>query len=1442
MKRIGTKSYLRPFIAMRILTFLIAIVAVCPSVYSMPDISSSKFMTANGLSDNTVRRVFQDSKGYLWFATLNGLSRYDGYSFTSYVPLDGTLSTKVYQIRDISEDSSGLLWIVGSNNQVSCFDPSVNESVRFLPKEGSWERYRHVKLLPDGTVWLWGDAGARRVIPKKDREGLKSQYFSKSNGKLPGEKVLRISQDHLGRILISTDKGLVAYNKDGTIMPVDKTRTYQWIMPTESRATLLVATNGDIVKIDSRGQLSVIYKISGVNSADDLPGSFHYGGYWYVSAHSGGVGINLQTLSVKKLPFNEGVTAGRAIMDNEGDFWLFNGKGVLWHYNTKNDRLTPLHLIPDTKLRLVDEERYTVSRDKNGLAWITTGVNGLYLYNPASGALDHITAAAGNYSILTTDNLLSSIIDRQGNIWIGTESGGALMLRVSNHGVKPLTLPSSDNRPSRIRMIKKIKGGMILITTQDGYMYRFSPDLKQVYASDRGMIITDIARNRVTGDIYEASREDGIIVNGRKASASEYPLSSNQIFTIHTDSEGRIWVGTFGKGLDVLIPDKSKAGKYRRLNFLKGSYGQSRIREIYGDTKGMIWVCTNEGAYRIDPRTIQRAGGPEITAFTVESGALRSNETNCVTEDRHGRIWIGEANCGISVLDFSKSKNKPECLHIGFEEGLGHNNVQSFVRQSGKYIWAATAYGVSRINPENLSVRNFVFLSSPTSNIHTSNSSIMLDNGWLVFGTARGAYMVALRNIEEKAATNPITVTKFCVNGKVIPFAEQNGVEVKDGVYRVTLPHDENDIDIDLSTFDFQLPKQTKFRYKLLPDQKEWTNPTADNHLSFKGLNPGKYRLIVEAAGDDGNWNRKIEIELIISAPWWASGWARCVYVLLILGGAYLIVGVIRRMNELHNKAKVEEQLTDYKLEFFTNISHEFRTPLTLIQASLEKIHDKLSYMRAENPKLALGGIYLSLSTLDKSSRRMSRLIDELLTFRKVEKDKLVLYPESTEIVGFLKDIFTSFKDEALFKHIDFRFSSNPDEFQANVDRNALEKIANNLISNALKYTRECGVVSMSVTSDPTKNTFSIHVSDNGVGIPPEKKEQLFSRFMQSAMSRNSIGVGLHLTFGLVGLHKGTIHHTDNPGGGSIFTVTLPTDMPVAKKLPEEGIGRPIFDNIFEDESKESEEKQIPDRKDLKRLLIIDDDADIRQLLSTEFSSAFTILTASDGHSGLEVARNNEVNLIICDVMMPDMSGFEVTRRLKEDFATSHIPIIQLTALSDDDCHIEGISSGADAYVTKPFNLRFLKIRAAKLVEQRENLFSKFSATPTLAHPQLPIGDKDKKFAEKLSEIVEKQLDNFDYSVEDLAADLAMGRTLLFRKVKGVTGYSPKEYMRVVRMKRAAEMLLTTTMSIKEISYSVGISDPAYFNRCFKAQFGKAPSIYQKENTEPTKDTEQLPD
>lgn len=903
-----------------------------------------------------------------------------------------------------------------------------------------------------------------------------------------------------------------------------------------------------------------------------------------------------------------------------------------------------------------------------------------------------------------------------------------------------------------------------------------------------------------------------------------------------------------------------KKDKYIFRHFFNKTYGQKEIRTICEDRNGWIWVGTSEGVFVFDPDRIIKDPN-DFYQYNLDNHALKSNEIKSIIQDKKGRIWIAESGIGFCVANIKNDYKDISFTHYTVNDGLVHSVVQAFIEDDEGNIWVSTEYGISCFNPENKIFNNYFFSNDILGNVYTEGCAKLKD-GRLAFGTNHGLIILNTKQIKNKEKIPSVTFTDLKLNGISVRPADMDSPLTAALAYTdaISLKYYQSSFVIDFSTFDYPISTNTRFSYKLEGYDDDWSIPSTLNFAAYKNLPAGTYYLHVKACSVSGIWSDNEEtLEIKVTPPFWATGWAFFVYILIAGIIMYFVYRTIRNINNLRNKIKVEKQLTEYKLVFFTNISHEFRTPLTLIQGALDRIH------RTHNiPK----EIRYSIKLMDKSTQRMLRLINQLLEFRKMQNNKLALSLEETDVIAFLYEIYLSFQDTAESKNMDFKFIPSVNSYKMYIDKGNIDKIAYNLLSNAFKYTPSGGKIEFSIYIDKQKQLLIMKVTDTGVGIPKEKRNELFKRFMQSSFSSDSIGVGLHLTHELVHVHKGNICYEENPSGGSIFIVTLPTDSSIYQSndflipenaiLKEEAQNHPSLSALNEEnahsESEEEIDKEVENiEKELKtelnasdqegplnkrKILIIEDDNDVREFLKEELTPYFEVAAEADGKNGLEYAHNNDIDLIISDVMMPGYNGFEITRKLKSDFSTSHIPIILLTALNAAESHLEGVKSGADSYITKPFSTKLLLASIFKLIEQRDKLKEKFSNDLSAKRPVMCTSDKDKEFVENLTKIVEEQLTNPEFTADDFASMMSLGRTIFYRKVRGVTGYTPKEYLRIMRMKKAAELLSTKKYTVSEVTYMVGINDPFYFSRCFKAQFGISPSSYQKRYQEGIRETE----
>lgn len=669
--------------------------------------------------------------------------------------------------------------------------------------------------------------------------------------------------------------------------------------------------------------------------------------------------------------------------------------------------------------------------------------------------------------------------------------------------------------------------------------------------------------------------------------------------------------------------------------FFNKTYGQKEIRTICEDRNGWIWVGTSEGVFVFDPDRIIKDPN-DFYQYNLDNHALKSNEIKSIIQDKKGRIWIAESGIGFCVANIKNDYKDISFTHYTVNDGLVHSVVQAFIEDDEGNIWVSTEYGISCFNPENKIFNNYFFSNDILGNVYTEGCAKLKD-GRLAFGTNHGLIILNTKQIKNKEKILSVTFTDLKLNGISVRPADMDSPLTAALAYTdaISLKYYQSSFVIDFSTFDYPISTNTRFSYKLEGYDDDWSIPSTLNFAAYKNLPAGTYYLHVKACSVSGIWSDNEEtLEIKVTPPFWATGWAFFVYILIAGIIMYFVYRTIRNINNLRNKIKVEKQLTEYKLVFFTNISHEFRTPLTLIQGALDRIH------RTHNiPK----EIRYSIKLMDKSTQRMLRLINQLLEFRKMQNNKLALSLEETDVIAFLYEIYLSFQDTAESKNMDFKFIPSVNSYKMYIDKGNIDKIAYNLLSNAFKYTPSGGKIEFSIYIDKQKQLLIMKVTDTGVGIPKEKRNELFKRFMQSSFSSDSIGVGLHLTHELVHVHKGNICYEENPSGGSIFIVTLPTDSSIYQSndflipenaiLKEEAQNHPSLSALNEEnahsESEEEIDKEVENiEKELKtelnasdqegplnkrKILIIEDDNDVREFLKEELTPYFEVAAEADG-------------------------------------------------------------------------------------------------------------------------------------------------------------------------------------------------------------------------------------
>lgn len=1277
--------------------------------------------------------------------------------------------------------------------------------------------------------------------------------------KLKSDNIRFLSVFDSNSIWIGTGKGLYLL-KDNTLECIDSTHYFLQSAVIDN-TIYFITSEGFIWKYNQQH----LTKVANTATSTDflLTGNIVLRNEWLLFTKQGGILFNPKTNTTRIAPEELNIRNGLVVKDNRNNYWVHNQTGYINYIQKESGSVKKIDVRSSKLPYFIDYERYHVYHDSRDIIWITTYGNGLFAYNPTTKELEHFTATANHTNPIASNYLQYIIEDHSGNLWTSSEYSGISQIEIINKGAAKVYPEGELNidRANAIRFISHMQDDEVWITTRAGGLYIYDNKLTKQKSKKYYDINIYSACEDSKGNIWLGTRGKGLQVGDDQhyihQATDTNSLAADPVFCILQDRKQRMWIGTFGGGLDLAVPKKDK---YIFRHFFNKTYGQKEIRTICEDRNGWIWVGTSEGVFVFDPDRIIKDPN-DFYQYNLDNHALKSNEIKSIIQDKKGRIWIAESGIGFCVANIKNDYKDISFTHYTVNDGLVHSVVQAFIEDDEGNIWVSTEYGISCFNPENKIFNNYFFSNDILGNVYTEGCAKLKD-GRLAFGTNHGLIILNTKQIKNKEKIPSVTFTDLKLNGISVRPADMDSPLTAALAYTdaISLKYYQSSFVIDFSTFDYPISTNTRFSYKLEGYDDDWSIPSTLNFAAYKNLPAGTYYLHVKACSVSGIWSDNEEtLEIKVTPPFWATGWAFFVYILIAGIIMYFVYRTIRNINNLRNKIKVEKQLTEYKLVFFTNISHEFRTPLTLIQGALDRIH------RTHNiPK----EIRYSIKLMDKSTQRMLRLINQLLEFRKMQNNKLALSLEETDVIAFLYEIYLSFQDTAESKNMDFKFIPSVNSYKMYIDKGNIDKIAYNLLSNAFKYTPSGGKIEFSIYIDKQKQLLIMKVTDTGVGIPKEKRNELFKRFMQSSFSSDSIGVGLHLTHELVHVHKGNICYEENPSGGSIFIVTLPTDSSIYQSndflipenaiLKEEAQNHPSLSALNEEnahsESEEEIDKEVENiEKELKtelnasdqegplnkrKILIIEDDNDVREFLKEELTPYFEVAAEADGKNGLEYAHNNDIDLIISDVMMPGYNGFEITRKLKSDFSTSHIPIILLTALNAAESHLEGVKSGADSYITKPFSTKLLLASIFKLIEQRDKLKEKFSNDLSAKRPVMCTSDKDKEFVENLTKIVEEQLTNPEFTADDFASMMSLGRTIFYRKVRGVTGYTPKEYLRIMRMKKAAELLSTKKYTVSEVTYMVGINDPFYFSRCFKAQFGISPSSYQKRYQEGIRETE----
>lgn len=1355
-------------------------------ILSLPiEVKAKRVTIQEGLPSNVVSDMQQDQKGFLWFSTHNGLARYDGNVVTTYLDNDSTgVSALIGRTKKALEDVTyKKLWVYSSSERLTCLNMVDGKEEKYC-QEVEKLHFTKWKLVCDGMFWLWGAKDGAMLVDYRSGSFLTRRFAQAEIGSSRVPLIDSLDKDNV--VLCTTDK--VFLYSEGRLFCIAKGMRMSRTRPFHHKM-LMVSEKGDVYVL-RQGKLQRFSHVAYVDG-EVATGDLLMGNRWILFTNRRSFSIDVRTGEVAECEGEWLIPNGWVLTDNKGRKWIYNKTGVL--RLVRQDKLVPLILFPQQTTNYIDYERFHIVEDNHGLIWISTYGKGLFVFNQDLTQSQHFVADKLGESPIASNYLLGIIADRHDGVWVSSEYGGVSHIQVMDKGVERIYPNGEGNMDfsNVVRMVKKMNDGTVMVGTRAGSLYHYSADMSQVLGKSH-------FDSNVYGIVQMPNGETWIGTRGKGIyGAKGLDFKDRNVFCMASDAKHRMWIGTFGKGLSLVYPRKDGYGV---KTFFADSVGLNEVRCMVIDKHGVLWCGTSGGLIRIP-----------VDEFVKDASRyktyVRDYEIRDVIVDRQGRLWLSASGDGLVQVEPGDGETEPKFYVFNTSNGLVNNLVQSVVDTPDGNLWISTQQGVTAWNARKKSFENYMFSRNPMGNVYNENSAVCLDDGRVVLGGNYGLTIIQPSRLSHVSGLTDVVFISY-------PYSDE-----------ITLTYEQRSPNIHFSTLDYSDVRNVKYTYRLEGFDQAWSQPSSTPWAAYQKLPAGKYLLHVKACTSDGTWGKESTLVIRIKPPFYLTSWAIMIYVLLVLGVIILVVKFVHDKNVLRNRIRLEQELTRYKLVFFTNIAHEFRTPLTLMQGSLEK---EKCIMKANRWQTELEK---TIRVMDKSVQRMLRLIDQLLEFRKMQAGKLKLSLQETDAVMFVKGICRMFDDAAESKEIAYSFESSEPAHAMFLDQQMIDKVVFNLLSNAFKYTPAKGTISVSLSFT---DVMTIRVADTGVGIPQEKREQLFSRFMQSSYTGESFGIGLHLTHELVRTHHGEITYQENEGGGSVFVVTIPLQKDCYEASDFLVKDSPILKADLTKERDGQEEKTtdaVPSAPSAplnrRTILLIEDDNDVREFLLSELESCFDLKVASDGKAGIVMAKELDVDLIVSDVMMPGMNGFELTKRLKNSFETSHIPIILLTALSTDENVLEGTESGADAYITKPFSPQLLMARILQLLNQREILRQKFGKVPQEIRSAMLRNEQDSLFVKRLDSIVYSRLGEQDLSVDKVAGLLHLGRTIFYKKVRGTTGYTPNEYIRVIRLRKAAELLKEGEKNVSEVAYAVGFDNPYYFSKCFKEQFGMPPSQYR---------------
>lgn len=1286
-------------------------------------------------------------------------------------------------VNAILQDRKGFMWL-GTKDGLNRYDGL------------SFRKFKHDAANPrsignsfitslyedfNGNIWVGTDAGVYIYYPEKEAfEEFDCQSLEKTRIE---RSVSMIAGDKQGRVWIAVEaQGMFCYDTRQKLL-----RNY----PLSE-----ISSNIKCFTFDSGGTLWLGFYGDGLYYSKDNLATVHP----YGSPEDG------------KREFEGGVIT-KIVQGNYNCLYIGSVKEGVSELNLTSGQVRNLLAIDESGESIFCRDLLPYSDNE---LWIGTE-SGIYIYNLRTAQFIHLRASLYDSYSLSDNAIYALYKDREEGLWIGSYFGGVdYYPRQYTYFAKyyPKNIANSLHG-KRVREFCRADDGTLWIGTEDGGLNHFNPKTKEFHFFEPSAGFTNIHGLCMDGShlwvgtfskgLRVIDTRTGVVLRTYTEGHTPHSLNDNSIFSICRTSAGEIYLGTlFG-----LLRYNRTQDSFDCIPELNGKF----VYDIKEDSYGNLWLATYaNGAYCYD---VSARRWKNYVFDAEDERSLPYDKVLSVFEDSYRQIWLTTQGGGFCLFH----PDTETFTRYGLKDGLPNDVVYQIVEDDDRFLWLTTNNGLVRFDPKTMEMKVFSTANGLPTNQFNYRSGFKDEAGNIYLGSINGFVAFDPRTFAENRQVPAVAITDFLLFNKEVSVGETDS-PLKSSITfsdKVVLTADQNSFSFRIAALSYQAPRMNKLMYKLEGFDEGWLTIGESPLVTYSNLGYGDYVFKVKASNSDGVWNeQETSLHLSILPPFYLSGWAYCFYVLFFMGCLVCVIFYFKRRNyrKQHRQMEMLEQEKERevyhaKIDFFTNVAHEIRTPLTLIKGPLENI-----ILKKEVDSETKEDLYI----MKQNTERLLNLTNQLLDFRKTETRGFRLNFTECDVVAVLRETYLRFTSLAKQKGLDFILELPQECFMADVNQEALTKIISNLLNNGVKYASTY----LRISLETDEKVFHIRTFNDGEMIPDTMKEEIFKPFVRLDKEdevTTGTGIGLALSRSLAELHQGSLM-MEKGEEVNCFCLTLPVNQDSTITLSAENVSQ-VEENSCGWEQEETDTKE---KKPM--ILVVEDNPDMLAFIRKQLTTEYSVLTAMNGIEALAVLDNHYVNLVVSDVMMPQMDGFELCKTIKSDLSYSHIPVVLLTAKTNIQSKIEGLELGADAYIEKPFSVEYLLANISSLIHNREKLRQTFAKSPFVAANTMALTKADEEFIWKLNDIIQANLHNPEFSMKDMADALKMSRSSFYRKIKGVLDLSPNEYLRLERLKQAAQLLKEGKSRVNEICYTVGFNSPSYFSKCFLKQFGVLPKDF----------------